>query len=153
MHTFDAIVTVVVSGSNTGDNSNDIVRLDQPRPGVLRSVNEYISVPHEAAARVPIHQQQREKKRGHHLTLIGQLSPSPSSSSSSRSGPALGQIRTLSSLQKKGPVVTATASVGDVICRRCGKCRCASCKRRRRIPSRWLCGNRCLLSGYSNFRY
>lgn len=37
---------------------------------------------------------------------------------------------------------------GDVIiCADCGRCRCTKCKTPKQLPSRWLCGDACLLSG------
>ena len=34
----------------------------------------------------------------------------------------------------------------SIICRTCGLCRCEACRTPRRLPEKWLCGNKCHLS-------
>jgi len=36
-----------------------------------------------------------------------------------------------------------TSSSDSIICGECGKCRCASCRSARKLPSTWMCDNKC----------
>ena len=47
----------------------------------------------------------------------------------------------------KEPAQRPEAAGGlSIICERCGRCRCESCREPPALPSRWLCGNACLCS-------
>ncbi len=57
-----------------------------------------------------------------------------------------------------GSRITASSStssrVGDsIICPDCSRCRCQSCRTPRALPSKWLCGDKCLCSAESCVDY
>jgi len=67
--------------------------------------------------------------------------------------PAMDSAVSHCSSDKRKTSALSTASLLDssssIMCKRCGRCRCTACARPRQLPSRWICGNHCLLSAQS----
>lgn len=48
--------------------------------------------------------------------------------------------------QPNGLFESSDCSSSSLMCKHCGRCRCAACTTPRTLPSRWICNNSCLLS-------
>jgi len=50
------------------------------------------------------------------------------------------------STNNTGAMISSVPPEDSIICGECGKCRCASCRSARPLPSAWVCDNKCLCS-------
>ncbi|XP_038604154.1 protein sprouty homolog 3 [Tachyglossus aculeatus] len=93
--------------------------------------------------------------------LLGSLTPSPSGQSLVRTQPQPGgdpkaEDRLLKGPAGKGPGPGPGLHAGSghmLICEECGRCKCVRCSSARRLPSCWLCNQRCLCSPDSLLDY
>lgn len=196
------------SGIPIASTSREPIGLDSPRPGELRSRNEYVDVtklpaqvrrhkkPQRTAVSIPVQRPMStnglqirrdpisatgsgdnrvlrldtptKARNGDSAILPGRVVRvvATSNAVNGRDASTYSVItqqpkntcsRTDSapdcSMDKRKPTPSSTSSLLDsstsIICKRCGRCRCAACARPRQLPSRWICGNHCLLSSES----
>ena len=145
---------------------SDVISLSQPRPDGERLRNEYIETPLKGGlGAVPLHAETHIHFRGclhDHLALV----PIPSSPSLKRlqkprrSLPAQPAATAFAkdSGESTSALVSQTCQINSskedsIICPDCSRCRCQSCRSPRKLPSRWLCGDKCLCSAESFVDY
>lgn len=83
-------------------------------------------------------------------------SSSSSSSSTSSSSSCRRDVNCPSTTSSTTRMVVSpgsAAGVDSVICPQCDRCRCLSCRTPRPLPSKWLCGDKCLCSAESCVDY
>jgi len=108
-------------------------------PRTVRQQNVYVDTPIKGvpAAGSPISSAPLAIKRPR--TLLNKQSSNPAST-------VINQPLPLGSCKKPPFVDPPTSPTDSIICGDCGKCRCASCRSARPLPSTWLCHNACLCS-------
>ncbi|XP_058807084.1 zinc finger CCCH domain-containing protein 18-like [Phymastichus coffea] len=142
------------------------VSLEAPRPDGERLANEYVETPLRANGQQQQQQQlQRQRKQaaaageppapGKHCAATGKQrrsgAPVTKQPVSFTKGPGAQQ-------RPGGPPVGAGPQAPDaaglsIMCERCGKCRCESCREPPPLPSRWLCDNACYCSAETVLDY
>lgn len=148
------------------------ILLTAPRPGQERAENLYVDAPLKTSTagfppprKGPSNTARPlpEAKRSGGKPRLGpstkSVIPGPDKSQRTLSSPLLfpakGQPSDFGS-STLGNAPAGPASLGSfgaandldesIICRDCGRCRCAACRAVRKLPEKWLCGNKCHLS-------
>lgn len=102
-------------------------RLAQARPPLERAVNQYVETPLRPAPHAP----------------PTPLPPKPDTRPCRDGNFALVTL----------PVTAAPGKAPGIVCSECNRCRCASCRTPRPMPSTFLCGSTCLCSPASVVDY
>ncbi|KAK3099617.1 hypothetical protein FSP39_007086 [Pinctada imbricata] len=134
-----------------------VITLDQIRPHP-RIQNEYVDGP-----KVPVHGSLKPHIPGgslstttsHRVALPVRANTVPHTVSSVRAlNPNFGLITPISTqptplttpLKKDLVEPAVTENDDEIICSKCGKCKCGSCTEPQALPSKWLCGDSCQVS-------
>lgn len=150
---------------SSSSSSGDSISLNQPRPDVERVTNEYIDTPLKGG--IPLHAETHPHvihiggSPHDHLALVSPLGKSPASATppplkrlhSRRSLPPVTKQPECTTTTTSSVVVVVGGGDSSIICPECSRCRCQSCRTPRLLPSRWLCGDKCLCSAESCVDY
>lgn len=120
---------------NNNIPNNTPVTLQAPRPSADRAGNEYVETPFKVTCVRPPARPPRPNRLP--------LTHTPASVTITKQPVAF----------TKQHCPNTTTTTGNIMCRECGKCRCASCQQPRALPERWVCDNSCLCSAESLIDY
>jgi protein sprouty family protein 2 len=133
------------------------VTLAAPRPDGERTVNEYVETPFRPASEQPeknlgdLVREELSHDPPHHHALHLPVTKQPGAAVTFKKDAPTGS----SGVSAPGVPGTSAGDCfrGSIICPECGRCRCESCRKPRRLPSRWLCNNACICSAETSLDY